>query len=256
VRRRNFVLAAMLVTAAACDDAASDTSGTTSVTTSGASTSSASSRVTTDSAEASPEPPTSGPTEASNPTTPESPPPSESSEPSNLSPPADTSNQPETSDQTDQTETSDQTDQTETSDQTDQTETSDQTDQESVPLVPTPTPAAVAPLYEAGDIDRGLRPFIDQAKDDLAVRLGVAVDAISTHAAVLVVWPDASLGCPSPDMRYAQVLTDGSVIELGYDGHIYRYHTGGDRGPFICEQPLTKTPPSEGIGLGSGGEDI
>ena len=238
MRRRNFVLAAMLVTAAACDDAASDTSGTTSVTTSGASTSSASSRVTTDSAEASPEPPTSGPTEASNPTTPESPPPSESSEPSNLSPPADTSNQPETSDQTDQTETS------------------DQTDQESVPLVPTPTPAAVAPLYEAGDIDRGLRPFIDQAKDDLAVRLGVAVDAISTHAAVLVVWPDASLGCPSPDMRYAQVLTDGSVIELGYDGHIYRYHTGGDRGPFICEQPLTKTPPSEGIGLGSGGEDI
>jgi hypothetical protein len=116
-----------------------------------------------------------------------------------------------------------------------------------------PTPSE--PLYAAGDIDRGLQPFIDRAIDDLASRLGVDAAEITTHAAVLVVWPDTSLGCPQPDMRYAQVQTDGSVIELDVDGAIYRYHTGGARGPFICEAALTKPPPGEQLGVGSSEDD-
>lgn len=123
------------------------------------------------------------------------------------------------------------------------------TESGSTTSVSTPTPAPVAPLYEAGDIDRGLQFFIDQAAADLAEHLDVEVTAISTHAAVLVVWPDSSLGCPQPDMSYAQVLTDGSIIELEHDGDIYRYHTGGSRGPFVCEQPIAKTPPSEPLTL-------
>ena len=119
-------------------------------------------------------------------------------------------------------------------------------------IVTIPIPAQA--LYEAGDIDAGLAPFIDQAKDDLAALLGVDASEVTTHAAVLVIWPDASLGCPQPDMRYAQVLTDGSVIELEYDGLVYRYHTGGQRGPFQCETPLTKAPSGEGITL-DGGQD-
>ena len=121
--------------------------------------------------------------------------------------------------------------------------------------MPASTPTSVQPLYEAGDIDSGLQPFIDQAKDDLAARLGVDAADISTHAAVLVVWPDASLGCPQPDMRYAQVSTDGSVIELSHDGLVYRYHSGGQQGPFLCVQPLTKPPPGADISLGSA-EDL
>ncbi len=112
-----------------------------------------------------------------------------------------------------------------------------------------PTPSTAEPLYIAGDIATGLQPFIDQAVDDLASRLDVEVSAIATHAAVLVVWPDASLGCPQPDMFYAQVMTDGSVIELEHAGRYYRYHTGGDQGPFICPQPLTKTTRPEPIDL-------
>ena len=103
-------------------------------------------------------------------------------------------------------------------------------------------PQPIEPFYEAGDIDRGLQPFIDQAAADLAIELGVDVGEITTHAAVLVVWPDASLGCPQPDMQYAQAQTDGSIIELELDGSIYRYHTGGARGPFICDQPVSKPP--------------
>ncbi len=116
------------------------------------------------------------------------------------------------------------------------------------------TPSTAEPLYTSGDIAKGLQPFIDQAIDDLASRLEVEASTITTHAAVLVVWPDASLGCPQPDMFYAQVMTDGSVIELEHDGRYYRYHTGGTQGPFICPQLLTKTTRPEPIELA--GDDI
>jgi hypothetical protein len=107
------------------------------------------------------------------------------------------------------------------------------------------------PLYSQGDIDMGLKPFIDRAATDLAARLGVQPSDIATHAAVLVIWPDASLGCPQPGMRYAQVPTDGSVIELSHDGAFYRYHSGGGREPFLCQVPVKTAPPSEG-GLNPG----
>lgn len=126
----------------------------------------------------------------------------------------------------------------------------------STTTVNTSPPSSVVALYEAGDIDKGLQPFIIQATNDLALRLDVDQGAISTHAAVIVVWPDSSLGCPQPGMSYAQVGTDGSVIELEYDGSIYRYHTGGQSGPFICEQALDKTPPTNDLGIDSGSADI
>ncbi len=123
-------------------------------------------------------------------------------------------------------------------------------DPRSTPTVARAIP--VTPLYPAGDIDPGLAPFIDQATVDLAALLDVPATDIGTHAAVLVVWPDASLGCPQKDMRYKQVPTDGSVIELTHQGTTYRYHTGGTRGPFQCPVPLLKAPGGEGPSLGSG----
>ncbi len=54
------------------------------------------------------------------------------------------------------------------------------------------------------------------------------------------------MGCPHPDMSYAQVLQDGSVIELEYAGRYYRYHSGGERFPFLCDQPLNDPPPPIG----------
>ena len=101
-------------------------------------------------------------------------------------------------------------------------------------------------MYKEGDIDEGLRPFIDQATADLAARLGVSADDVEVWSAVLVTWPDASLGCPQPDMQYAQVTTDGSIIELSVDGVIHRYHSGGSQAPFLCDQPLDRKPPAAG----------
>ena len=92
-------------------------------------------------------------------------------------------------------------------------------------------------VFEKGDIDIGLTPFIDDAISDLADRLDIDPAAIEPVTGVLVVWSDSSLGCPEPGMVYAQVVGDGSVIELRVGDRYYRYHTGGEAELFLCEQP-------------------
>jgi hypothetical protein len=89
-----------------------------------------------------------------------------------------------------------------------------------------------------GSIDDGLWPYINDAADQLMASQSVARADITVESARLVQWRDASAGCPEPGMQYAQVLTDGSVIELVVGGMSYWYHTGGSRGPFPCTSKL------------------
>ncbi len=42
-------------------------------------------------------------------------------------------------------------------------------------------------------------------------------------------WPDAGLGCPMPDMAYAQVETAGYVIEFEHSDESSTYHTDMNR---------------------------
>jgi hypothetical protein len=106
----------------------------------------------------------------------------------------------------------------------------------------TPATGATETVYEVGTIDDGLAPFIAIAVDDLAARLDVQTDSIDVLTAVLVVWPNGAIGCPEPGRSYTQVTTDGSVIELGVDGVVYRYHSGGSLAPFPCDRPLDPVP--------------
>ena len=76
--------------------------------------------------------------------------------------------------------------------------------------------------------------LVIQAKEDLAHRLSMPIDRIQVLEARSVVWPDASLGCPQPGMRYKQVPVDGVLIRLKTDGQVYEYHGGGGRGLFLC----------------------
>ncbi len=105
----------------------------------------------------------------------------------------------------------------------------------SKPEPPTTAPPRGDPAAEPV-VDPGLLPLVDQARADLAGRLGVEPGSITLVSAELVEWPDASLGCPQPGMVYAQIPADGSLIILSHGGAEYRYHTGGDRFvPFLCE---------------------
>lgn len=115
----------------------------------------------------------------------------------------------------------------------------DTSDESDAALLPTPADGS---LFPNGDIDAGLAPWVESATADLASALGIDPSTVSTVSAVLVVWPDASLGCPEAGQQYATVLTDGAVIELAAGEAIYRFHAGGERGPFLCERPITAAP--------------
>lgn len=75
----------------------------------------------------------------------------------------------------------------------------------------------------------GAARLSEQARRDLASRLQVPVEKVKTISLRPHTWPDASLGCPKPDMSYAQMETKGFVIELEAGGKKYRYHSDIER---------------------------
>ena len=89
-----------------------------------------------------------------------------------------------------------------------------------------------------GEIDSGLQPFVNDAVGQLAGRLSISSSAVTVQSARLVQWNDSSIGCPEPGMQYLQVITDGSVIELVAGGTTYWFHSGGSKGPFLCDSPM------------------
>ncbi|MGI6377371.1 MAG: hypothetical protein ACOX3S_15470 [Anaerolineae bacterium] len=99
----------------------------------------------------------------------------------------------------------------------------------------------------APTIEPGLEGVVAAAIDDLAQRLAVSPEQIVVLEALAVVWPDASLGCPQPDMLYKQVPMDGALVRLEVAGKVYAYHSGAGRAPFLCEEsvrPHKDTPPA------------
>jgi hypothetical protein len=120
---------------------------------------------------------------------------------------------------------------------------------------PTDEPASQPtgePASEPADPSTSLQLFppdiqnwIDHAQEDLARRLGIATTEIELVSYESKEWSDSSLGCPQPDMKYAQVPQDGFLIILAAGDSSYNYHGGGSRPPFLCQQiPQTiKKPP-------------
>lgn len=88
----------------------------------------------------------------------------------------------------------------------------------------------------------GRKAVGDLAVADLAERLDVSPDQIDVLSVEEVTWRDRSLGCPRPGMMYVQALTPGNRIVLEYGGRRYEYHSGGMRGPFLCENPQPPLP--------------
>jgi hypothetical protein len=117
------------------------------------------------------------------------------------------------------------------------------------PLAPTAEPEEAIVTTES-ELPSGAEVLVDIAKTDLAVRLGIELAEIELISFEEVVWPDASLGCPHPDMNYRQIPMDGSRIVLAFEGTTYDYHSGGGREPFLCEQVLPGKDTAGQIDLG------
>ncbi len=77
--------------------------------------------------------------------------------------------------------------------------------------------------------------LIEAAKTDLARRLIINADQIEVRAVESRQWPDASLGCPQPDMMYAQVIIQGFQIILSVEGQEFDYRTDLQRA-ILCER--------------------
>lgn len=83
-------------------------------------------------------------------------------------------------------------------------------------------------------------PLVQQVINDLARQESLLPAEIELLSFEEVVWPDTSLGCPHPEMRYRQVPQDGVRIVLRARGALWEYHSGGHRAPFLCTHPLGK----------------
>jgi hypothetical protein len=59
----------------------------------------------------------------------------------------------------------------------------------------------------------------------IAQDLKVPVDSVQIVTAEPRDWPDSSLGCPQPDMLYAQVVTPGYLVLVEVSGEQIEYHT-------------------------------
>jgi hypothetical protein len=84
-------------------------------------------------------------------------------------------------------------------------------------------------------LDPYLEKIVTQAKADLAIRLAIDPRQIDLIEAASVTWPDGSLGCPQPGMVYTQVQVDGIRLRFRAGEHIYEYHGGAGRVPFLCK---------------------
>lgn len=107
-----------------------------------------------------------------------------------------------------------------------------------------PTFQSPAQPGEAPDASSLQRALVDPALQDLAKRLGVAPEAIDVVEVIEIDWPDASLGCPAPDMAYAQVITPGMQAILESGGQTYTYHGRSPDDLFLCG-PDGPAPPLE-----------
>lgn len=85
----------------------------------------------------------------------------------------------------------------------------------------------------------------DQVRDLLAAELNVSSETLTLVSANEMEWADASLGCPKPDMMYAQVITPGyQYIFADQSGKEYDVRTRRDPTSFVLCEPAAPEPPS------------
>jgi proline iminopeptidase len=90
-------------------------------------------------------------------------------------------------------------------------------------------------IWACGDGMTAQEKWTLAAKEDLASTRGLALEQIEIEDFEEVVWPDASYGCPEPDMMYAQGTQPGYRLILSAEGEKFPYHGGPDQAPVLCK---------------------
>jgi hypothetical protein len=89
-------------------------------------------------------------------------------------------------------------------------------------------PTVVPPAAGTPGISGETAPLVAAIAEDL----GVPAETVQVITLEPRDWPDSSLGCPQPDMLYAQVITPGYLVLVEVSGEQIAYHTD-ERGTVV-----------------------
>ncbi len=108
---------------------------------------------------------------------------------------------------------------------------------------PTPAPAVsptptlrVSPSPVVGEPGVSAQATL-AARQIAADTLGVAPKDVKVLSVTPMEWSDASLGCPNPDMMYAQVITPGYQAQVEVNGEVHDVHMDDKGHGVVCTQP-------------------
>ncbi len=76
---------------------------------------------------------------------------------------------------------------------------------------------------------KNLNAKIDEARQDLAKKLGISAADVAVLNLVDAEWPDSTMGCPASGEQIRKQPTKGYRIPLSYRGRVYAYHTDLNR---------------------------
>ena len=76
--------------------------------------------------------------------------------------------------------------------------------------------------------------MVNLVKEHLAQKLGIPAEQVVLSQVKPVVWRDASLGCPKPNIDFMPVDTPGYNIFLQAQGKTYNYHTDEVKRFVVC----------------------
>lgn len=121
------------------------------------------------------------------------------------------------------------------------------------PARPTESPLPTAPISPISPLpvpqieSDAETQNLSELRVQVAEQVNLSATALTLVSAEQVTWPDMSLGCPQPDMMYAQVLTPGwRVVFVDAEGRQYNVHTTENRERFVICEPSVETavPPA------------
>ncbi len=110
-----------------------------------------------------------------------------------------------------------------------------------LPAATTPSLSAASPTLSTAETESSpdlssmkQRKMVEKARADLGEYLNLTAEQIHVVEIQATSWPDTSLGCPRPDMKYATVVTPGFWILLEANEIKYPYHTDQSDSVLLC----------------------
>ena len=103
-------------------------------------------------------------------------------------------------------------------------------------LSASPSPSRVPSTSPSPESSPPADDVADRVVRAAAAHLGVAATAVRVDSVDAREWPDSSLGCPSPGMLYAQVVTAGYVVVVSGAGKQLEYHIAPRGQPVLCQE--------------------